>query len=77
MSRWGGGLMLVLSRKRGQAIVIGDDVEITVNDVTVGGQPVRGAKVKLAITAPGQQVLRKEIADDPGGVRGRAPERCT
>src|SRR5438477_8620960 len=49
--------MLVLSRQRGEAIVIGDDVEITVVDV-------RGDKVRLGIRAPRTtSVHRKEIYD--------------
>ena len=47
--------MLVLSRQRDQAIMIGDDVEITVVDI-------RGDKVRLGITAPRRiQVHRKEV----------------
>ena len=37
--------MLVLSRQRDEAIMIGDEVEITVVDI-------RGDKVRLGITAP-------------------------
>lgn len=37
--------MLVLSREKGEAIVIGDDVKIEIVDV-------RGDKVRLGITAP-------------------------
>jgi creatinine deaminase len=49
--------MLVLSRQRGEAIVIGDDIEITVVDV-------RGDKVRLGIRAPRTtSVHRKEIYD--------------
>ncbi len=47
--------MLVLSRQRDEAIMIGDDVEITVVDI-------RGDKVRLGITAPRRiQVHRKEV----------------
>jgi carbon storage regulator len=47
--------MLVLSRQRDEAIMIGDDVEITVVDI-------RGDKVRLGITAPRHiQVHRKEV----------------
>jgi cytosine deaminase len=49
--------MLVLSRQRGEAIVIGDDIEITVVDV-------RGDKVRLGIRAPRTTTVhRKEIYD--------------
>lgn len=47
--------MLVLSRKREECIVIGDDIEITVVEV-------RGDTVKLGVTAPKSvAVYRKEI----------------
>ena len=47
--------MLVLSRKRNESIMIGDDVEITIVDV-------RGDKVRLGITAPSDiPVHRKEV----------------
>ena len=49
--------MLVLSRKRDETIMIGDDVEITVVDI-------RGNKVRLGITAPRQILVhRKELYD--------------
>lgn len=47
--------MLVLSRLRDEAIMIGDDIEITVVDI-------RGDKVRLGIAAPREvQVHRKEV----------------
>jgi len=47
--------MLVLSRKREECILIGDDIEITVVDV-------RGDTVKLGVTAPKSiAVYRKEV----------------
>ena len=49
--------MLVLSRRRDETIMIGDDVELTVVDI-------RGDKVRLGITAPIRiTVHRKEIYD--------------
>src|SRR5947207_13542566 len=49
--------MLVLSRQREQAIVIGDDIEVKVVDL-------RGDKVRLGISAPRSvSVHRKEIYD--------------
>ncbi len=49
--------MLVLSRRRDESIMIGDDVEITIVDV-------RGDKVRLGITAPKHiPVHRREIYD--------------
>lgn len=47
--------MLVLTRKKGQSIIIGDDVEITVVEVF-------GDQVRLGIKAPKEiAVHRKEI----------------
>ena len=47
--------MLVLSRLRDEAIMIGDGIEITVVDI-------RGDKVRLGIAAPREvQVHRKEV----------------
>ena len=47
--------MLVLSRQKGESLVIGDDIEIWVVDI-------RGGKVRLGITAPAHvAVHRKEI----------------
>jgi carbon storage regulator len=47
--------MLVLSRQKNEAIMIGDDVEITIVDI-------RGDRVRLGITAPQSvSVHRKEI----------------
>ena len=47
--------MLVLSRKRDESIMIGDDIEITVVEV-------RGETVRLGLTAPKSiAVYRKEV----------------
>jgi len=47
--------MLVLSRHRDEAIMIGDDVEITIVDI-------RGDKVRVGINAPSKiPVHRREI----------------
>ena len=47
--------MLILSRKRDESIMIGDEVEITVIDV-------RGDAVKLGVSAPKSiAVYRKEV----------------
>ena len=49
--------MLVLSRQRGETIMIGDDMEVTVVDI-------RGDKVRLGINAPrSTSVHRKEVYD--------------
>jgi carbon storage regulator len=47
--------MLVLSRKKGQSVIIQDDIEITILET-------EGDTVKLGITAPRQvPILRKEL----------------
>ncbi|HHT28022.1 MAG TPA: carbon storage regulator CsrA [Firmicutes bacterium] len=45
--------MLVLTRKRDESIVIGDDIKITVVDV-------RGDQVKLGIEAPREISIHRE-----------------
>lgn len=48
--------MLVLTRKRGQQIVIGDDIVVTVLESSNG-------RVRLGISAPPQvPILREELA---------------
>ncbi|MBK5110598.1 MAG: carbon storage regulator CsrA [Thermoleophilia bacterium] len=61
--------MLVLTRKKEQSIIIGDEVEIMVLGVS-------GDKVRLGITAPREiEVFRKEvIADRSNGNGPRAAE---
>lgn len=47
--------MLVLSRKKDQAIMIGDNIELTIIEI-------QGDQVKLGITAPKNvSILRKEL----------------
>lgn len=54
--------MLVLSRKLGEKIVIGDNIEITVVDIDRG-------KIRLGIEAPKDvPIFRSEL-----GVNGQAP----
>ena len=50
--------MLVLSRKKGQSIMVGDDIEITIVDI-------QGDQVRLGISAPRNvAVHRKEVYTD-------------
>ncbi|HEX2937973.1 MAG TPA: carbon storage regulator CsrA [Ruminiclostridium sp.] len=50
--------MLVLARRSGDSIIIGDDIEITVIEV-------QGDKVKLGIKAPKKvPVMRRELLDE-------------
>lgn len=50
--------MLVLARKKGESIVIADNIEVTVIEI-------RGDKVRLGITAPKSiSVDRKEVRDE-------------
>ena len=49
--------MLVVSRKNGESILIGDDIEISISKIEDGS-------VKLAISAPKNvTILRKEVYD--------------
>jgi carbon storage regulator len=69
--------MLVLSRRREQQIVIGDDIVITIVDV-------RGDKVRLGIEAPThvavhrqevyEAIQRKEQAASSPTVSGNSPQ---
>ncbi|WP_127594815.1 carbon storage regulator [Paenibacillus lautus] len=50
--------MLVLSRKRGQTILINNEIEIFVSSID-------GESVKLGISAPADvSILRKELAEE-------------
>ncbi len=54
--------MLVLSRKAGQAIIIGDDIVVTVTEIRGTG---KRSLVKLGIDAPsGTKILREEVIDE-------------
>lgn len=47
--------MLVIGRKKGESVLIGDDIEVTISKVEDGS-------VKLAISAPKSvTILRKEL----------------
>jgi len=63
--------MLVLTRKREQSIIIGDNVEVMVLGVS-------GDKVRLGITAPREvEVFRKEVIAERGGDADQAVEAET
>ena len=50
--------MLVITRKKGESILIGDDIEISVSKIEDGS-------VKLAIKAPKEMtILRKELFEE-------------
>ncbi|MGM0489259.1 MAG: carbon storage regulator [Planctomycetota bacterium] len=64
--------MLVLSRKVGERIVIGDNVTVTVVRISGGG-------VRLGIEAPAEMVVVRqelqELGQMPRDVNGKAPNR--
>ena len=63
--------MLVLTRKRDESIVIGDDVTIVVVEI-------RGDKVRLGITAPKEiPVHRREVYDAIHEEEGKRDEGTT
>lgn len=62
--------MLVITRKTGETILIGDHIQVTITDIQKG-------KVKIAIEAPREvSIFRKELVDEvraaniEAGVRG-------
>jgi carbon storage regulator len=60
--------MLVLTRKVGQSIVIGDEIEVVVLEV-------RGEQVRVGIRAPKNvTVHRKEVYDQIQGEPSKAPD---
>jgi carbon storage regulator len=62
------GIMLVLSRKVGETIRIGDGIILTVVSV-------RNSQIRLGIEAPADVVvLRQEIHDRRGGTRRLGPD---
>jgi carbon storage regulator len=61
-------IMLVLSRKTGEKVVIGDKIEVTVLQV-------RGDRVKLGFSAPEEVAIhRRELRERVAGARP-APQR--
>ena len=50
--------MLVITRKKGESVLIGDDIEISISKIEDGS-------VKLAIKAPKERtILRKELYEE-------------
>ena len=60
--------MLVLSRKPGEEIVIGDNIRLTV-------VAIRGNQVRLGITAPPDVAIRREELRPMGEEFGTLPVR--
>lgn len=61
--------MLILTRRVGEKLLIGDDVSVTVSGVT-------GGQVRLAIKAPRETViLRKEVPYDAEKNKKRTNEK--
>jgi len=57
--------MLILTRKAGETIVIGDDIEIS-------GVAIAGGKVRIGVSAPKEvTVHRKEVYLDVQAARAR------
>jgi carbon storage regulator len=58
--------MLVLTRRAGESIIIGDNIEISVIEV-------QGDRAKIGITAPKNiSVLRKELVDEVKSINAEA-----
>jgi carbon storage regulator len=59
--------MLILTRRNGEAIMVGDDIQVTVLDV-------KGNQVRIGVTAPkDMRVDREEVREriDAEGAAGR------
>jgi len=57
--------MLVLSRARGESVVIGDDIKVTVVSI-------RGSQVHLGVAAPMQVPIHRQEVHD--AIHGREPQ---
>lgn len=59
--------MLILSRKKGERLIIGDNIVVTVADV-------RGDKVRIAIQAPRDvAIVREELLADTQAIGDAGP----
>lgn len=61
--------MLVLTRKRGERVVISDNIELTVVSI-------RGKRVKLGVTAPADVSIRRDDLSKPGNREALLEESC-
>jgi carbon storage regulator len=62
--------MLVLSRKKNESILIGDDIKITLADI-------RGDKCKIGIEAPRDvNIRRNEVEPESPGIDYKPPCRA-
>jgi carbon storage regulator len=62
--------MLVLSRKKGESIVVRDDIVVTVIEL-------RGGRVRLGVEAPDEvTVHRKELYDKIVREKAHRPDQC-
>jgi len=60
--------MLVLSRKIGQTIIVGDDIEISIVDI-------QGDNIRIGINAPKNiKIFRKEVYEEIQAENQRASE---
>lgn len=60
--------MLVLNRKKGETILIGENIEITIVDIV-------GDKIKIGINAPKEvNIVRKEIIEEIAAANQQATE---
>ena len=58
--------MLVLTRKKDQSVLIGEDIKITILGM-------EGDRIRIGIDAPqSMQILRKELVDEAGMINREA-----
>jgi carbon storage regulator len=62
--------MLVLTRKCGESVRVGDNVEITLLNT-------RRDKARIGITAPGQVILRADAVDRDASPRDASPRKVS
>lgn len=62
--------MLVLTRKRGERVVISDNIDLTVVSI-------RGKRVKLGVTAPADVIIRRDDLAELLSGEALVEESCT